>query len=89
MTPKPYAEQSPVRKRTAKIGARETSISVEDEFWQGLKEIARERELTLSYILTDINKQREHANLSSAVRLFVLDHYRRLTELGPTVKGKR
>jgi len=75
MTPKPYKEQSPVRKRTAKIGTHATSISVEDEFWQGLKEIARERKVPLSILLADINKQREHANLSSAVRLFVLDYF--------------
>ena len=87
MTTKPRMGQSPVRKRTAKVGTHSTSISMEEEFWQGLKEIARERELPLSDLLTDINKQREHANLSSAVRLFVLDHYRRLAELGPPVKG--
>ena len=75
MTPKPYAEQSPVRKRTAKIGARETSISVEDEFWQGLKEIARLQELPLSNLLSDMDRGRTHANLSSVIRLLVLDHY--------------
>jgi hypothetical protein len=45
--------------------------------------------LSRSKLITQINKEREHANLSSAVRLYVLDHYRRLSELGPTVKGKR
>ena len=74
MTTKPRMGQSSVRKRSVKIGPNVTSITLEHEFWQGLKEIARERELTLSYILTDINKKREAANLSSAVTLFVLDH---------------
>ena len=78
MIPKSRIEQSPVRKRSAKIGARETSLSVEEEFWQGLKEIAREKELPVNTLLTDINRQRKHANLSSAVRLYVLDHYIRL-----------
>jgi predicted DNA-binding ribbon-helix-helix protein len=62
---------------------------VEDEFWQGLKEIARERELSLNTLLTDINKQRTHANLSSVIRLFVLEHYRQLAAHGLTVKQKR
>ncbi len=53
---------------------------MEEEFWQGLKEIARDRELPLSNLLADINKQRTHANMSSEIRLFVLDYYRRLTE---------
>ena len=48
---------------------------MEDEFWQGLKEIARLRELPLSNLLTDMNRDRTHANLSSTIRLFVLDHY--------------
>jgi predicted DNA-binding ribbon-helix-helix protein len=62
---------------------------VEEEFWQGLKEIARERELSLNALLSDINKQRAHANLSSVIRLFVLNHYRQLAELGLTVKQKQ
>ena len=55
----------------------ETSISVEDAFWKGLKEIARGRDMTLSDVVTAINSKRKHSNLSSAIRLFVLDHYRR------------
>jgi predicted DNA-binding ribbon-helix-helix protein len=70
--------KSPVRKRSAKIGRHQTSISVEDEFWEGLKEVARERELPLNTLITDIHKRRQHANLSSVIRLFVLDHYRKL-----------
>jgi predicted DNA-binding ribbon-helix-helix protein len=89
MTPKHRMEQSPVRKRTAKVGTHSTSVSVEEEFWQGLKEIARQRELPVNTLLTDIDRQRQHANLSSAIRLYVLDHYRRLAELGLTVKQKR
>ena len=54
MTPKHRMEQSPVRKRTAKVGTHSTSVSVEEEFWQGLKEIARQRELPVSTLLTDM-----------------------------------
>jgi predicted DNA-binding ribbon-helix-helix protein len=59
------------------IAGRKTSISVEDAFWNGLKEIARGRDMTLSDVVTAINSERKHNNLSSAIRLFVLEHYRR------------
>jgi predicted DNA-binding ribbon-helix-helix protein len=72
--------KSPVRKRSAKIGRHQTSISVEDEFWEGLKQIARERELPLNTLITDIHKKRQHANLSSVIRLFVLEHYMTLAK---------
>jgi len=71
-------EPSRIRKRAVRIDGHKTSISVEEEFWHGLKEIARIRELPLSTLISDINKQREHANLSSVIRLFVLEHYRKL-----------
>jgi predicted DNA-binding ribbon-helix-helix protein len=72
--------RSQVRKRSVKIGKFFTSVSVEGEFWTGLQEIARERQLSVNILITDIHKQRTHANLSSVIRLFVLDYYRRLAE---------
>jgi predicted DNA-binding ribbon-helix-helix protein len=69
------SEHSRVKKRSVRIGGHKTSLTVEDEFWQAFKQIARERELPLSNPLADINKQRVHANLSSVIRLFVLKHY--------------
>ena len=69
--------KSVVVKRNVVIAGHKTSISVEDAFWKGLKEIARGRDMTLSDLVTTINSEREHNNLSSAVRLFVLDHYHR------------
>jgi predicted DNA-binding ribbon-helix-helix protein len=73
-------EASGIRKRSVRIGTHKTSLTVEDEFWKASKEIARVRELPLSILLADINRQRVHANLSSVIRLFVLDYYRRLAE---------
>jgi predicted DNA-binding ribbon-helix-helix protein len=61
------------------IAGHKTSVSIEDAFWKGFKEIARDRDMTQSELLTTINSERKHNNLSSAVRLFVLDHYRRQT----------
>ena len=64
-----------VVKRTVTIAGHKTSVSFEDAFWQSLKEIASERDMTRSELIADIKSERRHANLSSAVRLFVLDFY--------------
>jgi predicted DNA-binding ribbon-helix-helix protein len=53
-----------------------TSVSVEDDFWKALKEISRARQMTVSALIHKIDEQRHHANLSSAIRLFVLNFYR-------------
>jgi predicted DNA-binding ribbon-helix-helix protein len=68
--------KSPVVKRSIVIAGHKTSVSLEDAFWQGLKEIATAREMTLSDLAAAIDSDRRHGNLSSAIRLFVLDHYR-------------
>ena len=68
--------KSPVVKRSIVIAGHKTSVSLEDAFWKGLKEIAGARNMTLSDIVASIDSQRRHGNLSSAIRLFVLDHYR-------------
>jgi len=67
---------SPVVKRSIVIAGHKTSVSLEDAFWQGLKEIAVLREMTLSDLVASIDTGRHHGNLSSAIRLFVLDYYR-------------
>jgi predicted DNA-binding ribbon-helix-helix protein len=67
---------SPVVKRSIVIAGHKTSVSLEDAFWQSLKQIANERDLTLSDVVAGIDTGRRHGNLSSAIRLFVLDHYR-------------
>jgi predicted DNA-binding ribbon-helix-helix protein len=65
-----------VVKRSMIIGGRNSSVSLEEAFWKGLKEIALNRRLTLSELVDNINAERRHSNLSSAIRLFVLDQYR-------------
>lgn len=69
--------KSPVVKRSIVVAGHKTSVSLEDAFWQSLKEIAGEREITLSELVASIDTGRHLGNLSSAIRLFVLDHYRR------------
>jgi predicted DNA-binding ribbon-helix-helix protein len=68
--------KSPVVKRSIVIAGHKTSVSLEDAFWKGLKEIAVNREMTLSDLVASIDTDRHHGNLSSAIRLFVLDHFR-------------
>jgi len=78
--------ESPVVKRSIVIGGHKTSVSLEDAFWKGLKEIASNRDVTLSEMVSAIDTGRAQGNLSSTIRLFVLDHYR--TMLG-SVAGTR
>jgi predicted DNA-binding ribbon-helix-helix protein len=68
--------KSLVVKRSAVISGRKTSVSVEAAFWEALKQIATHRCMTLSALLTTINAERHHGNLSSAIRLRVLEFYR-------------
>lgn len=68
--------KSPVVKRSIVIAGHKTSVSLEDAFWKGLKDIAHSREMTLSDLVASIDTDRRHGNLSSTIRLFVLDHYR-------------
>ena len=67
--------KSLVVKRSIVIAGHKTSVSLEDAFWKGMKEIASSRDLTLSDVVTAIDSGRASGNLSSAIRLFVLDHY--------------
>jgi predicted DNA-binding ribbon-helix-helix protein len=68
--------KSPIVKRSIVIGGHKTSVSLEDAFWRGLKDIARTQRMTLSTMVGEIDKSRHQANLSSAIRLFVLDRLR-------------
>jgi predicted DNA-binding ribbon-helix-helix protein len=68
--------KSLVVKRSIVIAGHKTSVSLEDAFWSGLKEIAQVDHLTLSNMVGDIDKVRRQGNLSSAIRLFVLDRVR-------------
>src|ERR1700688_2405834 len=73
------AMKSPVIKRSIVIAGHKTSVSLEDAFWGALKEIANGLNKTLSDLVAEIDTGRPHGNLSSAIRLFVLDHYRAKT----------
>jgi predicted DNA-binding ribbon-helix-helix protein len=71
---------STVVKRSIVVAGHRTSISLEDGFWRALKEIAQSRGETLSELVAAVDDKRQDSNrggnLTSAIRVFVLDHYR-------------
>lgn len=68
--------KSIVVKRSIVIAGHKTSVSLEDAFWRGLKELAFVKDMTLSNLVANIDTGRKDGNLSSAIRLFVLDGLR-------------
>jgi predicted DNA-binding ribbon-helix-helix protein len=70
--------KSPVIKRSILLAGHKTSVSLEEAFWQGLKEIASRRGVSVSALISMIDTRRSEGNLSSGIRLFVLDYFRTL-----------
>ncbi len=68
--------KSSILKRSIVIAGHKTSVSLEDAFWRGLKEIAYAQHKTISNMVGGIDKSRSQSNLSSAIRLFVLEQVR-------------
>ena len=65
--------KSPMIKRSVVINGHKTSVSLEDAFWSGLKKVALSQHLTVSDLVSKIDAERQEGNLSSAIRLYVLD----------------
>jgi len=78
--------KSLIVKRSVVIAGHKTSISLEDPFWRALKEIAAVRNMPLSNLVATVDVEREHANLSSAVRLFILESCR--SQFGEKTAGR-
>ena len=78
--------KSSLTKHAIVIAGHKTSVSLEDAFWKCLKEVAARRDMTVSELVEAIDANRRHANLSSAIRLFVLDVY--LDQLDQLVEKK-
>jgi predicted DNA-binding ribbon-helix-helix protein len=68
--------KSSVVMRPVRIAGHKTSVSLEDAFWTALKAIAAAGNTTVSDLVGAIDVDRQHANLSSAIRLFILDFYK-------------
>jgi len=71
--------KSAIAKRSVTIGPHKTSISLEDAFWADLRKIAHARGCALHNLIVDIYSRRKGDNLSSAIRVFVLEHLRAST----------
>ncbi|MCX7315267.1 MAG: ribbon-helix-helix domain-containing protein [Hyphomicrobiales bacterium] len=67
---------SGISKRSIVIAGHSTSVSLEPEFWDGLKAMSVKRGISLAALVADLDSQRSSANLSSALRLAVLSFYR-------------
>jgi predicted DNA-binding ribbon-helix-helix protein len=84
---------SPVIKRSIVIAGHKTSVSVEDAFWTALKEIAQARRQSVAELIASIDGARQTGNdtgnLSSAIRVFVLDYYRGRFPSPPAGEGAR
>jgi predicted DNA-binding ribbon-helix-helix protein len=79
--------KSPVVKRSIVVAGHKTSVSLEEAFWSGMKEISAARDMTLSELVGEIDGGRQQGNLSSAIRLFVLDYFRSRTADQPKLDG--
>jgi predicted DNA-binding ribbon-helix-helix protein len=68
--------KSAISKRSVVIGGHKTSVSLEEPFWSAVREIAGAQEMTVSSLLRQIDLARHNTNLSSAIRVYVLENLR-------------
>ena len=80
--------KSLVVKRSVVLAGHKTSVSLEDAFWESLKEIAGSGNMSLSDLITAIDSGRHNGNLSSAIRLFVLNFYREQLLQRPDIRDR-
>jgi predicted DNA-binding ribbon-helix-helix protein len=73
--PRRLPMKSTIVKQSVSLDGHKTSVALEDEFWNELKQIAAAQNTSVGKLVLKIEEKREHANLSSAIRQFVLDYY--------------
>jgi predicted DNA-binding ribbon-helix-helix protein len=78
--------KSTVIKHSIVLNGRKTSVSLETEFWDSLREIACAQNAKLTELTQQIDQDRKGANLSSAIRVFVLNHLRGALPRSPKLK---
>lgn len=74
--------RSAITKRSVVIGGHKTSVSLEDPFWAAVRELADAQRTTVSQLLRQIDLGRRNTNLSSAIRVYVLESLRGQASLG-------
>ena len=75
---------SPVIKHSISLAGHNTSVTLENQFWDGLREIAQNENISITTLIERIDTDRIGSNLSSSVRLFVLNHYKTRSQLAPS-----
>lgn len=78
MMSRPFGSPSSIKKRSVVIGGRKTSVSLENEFWDEVRNIARARGQGITDYVASVVEGYEGHNVSSALRLSVLGHYRNM-----------
>jgi predicted DNA-binding ribbon-helix-helix protein len=79
----PPSSSDRVPRHSVFLSERKTSVSLEEPFWQALSEIATERGIKIAALIRSIDAERKQGNLSSALRVFVLEHFRAACHKGP------
>ncbi len=72
--------KSPIIKRSVVIHGHKTSVSLEQPFWDAFRNLAEGERISTSALLRKVDAEREHANLSSAIRVFVLRRMREMAD---------
>jgi predicted DNA-binding ribbon-helix-helix protein len=67
--------KSAIIKRSVVLNGHKTSVSLENEFWEGLREIAEAQKTNLSNLVRQVDRERGSGNLSSAIRVYVFKHF--------------
>ena len=65
-----------VVKRSIELARHKTSVSLENQFWEGLRAIAHKRNIPVAALIEQIDNNRTGSNLSSSIRLFVLSYFK-------------
>ena len=68
--------KSVIIKRSIVLNGHKTSVSLENEFWEGLRQIADTQKSKVSALVQRIDRERTNRNLSSAIRIFVFNYFR-------------
>ncbi|MDC1303156.1 ribbon-helix-helix domain-containing protein [Pelagibacterales bacterium] len=63
-----------MNKHTVKVNGHDTSVFIEEEFWLELKHISKLNKKSISVLISDVDKNKKTQNLSSAIRLYILNH---------------
>ena len=72
-----HIKKSAIIKRSILINGRKTSVSLENEFWRGLHDVARSKNVPLAKLVEQIDRDRDNVNLSSAIRVFVFNQLKK------------